>query len=201
LEPNKDGTEWTIRVHSGVTFHDGRPLTSADLITTLHRWATAPNTSSAVAAIDAAGAKALDKVTVRVPMHLRFFNLPDVLALYACLVTPEDWNPTRPIGTGPFRYVSFSPGRQISLARYSDYWQSGKPYLDAVVINNFADETAQVSALQSGQANAANDFSTASARVLQTSSVKLVTRVTRGGADLAMNRAVAPLNMCGRAKR
>jgi peptide/nickel transport system substrate-binding protein len=192
LEPNKAGTEWTIRVHSGVTFHDGQPFTSADVIATLHQWAKGSNTSSAVAGFDVGGAKALDTHTVRVSMHSPLFIVPDILAWFACLVTPAHWNPGRPNGTGPFKLVSFSPGRQTSLTRNPNYWQSEKPYLDAVVINDFADETAQVNALQSGEANAASNFSVASAKVLETSGVKLLSRITRGGADLAMNRSAAP---------
>ena len=39
LEPNKTGTQWTMRLRSGVRFHDGRPLTSADLIASMQQWA------------------------------------------------------------------------------------------------------------------------------------------------------------------
>jgi peptide/nickel transport system substrate-binding protein len=194
LEPNKDGRQWTIRVHSGVTFHDGRPLTSADVIASLQRMAKGANTASSVAVFDVAGAKALDALTVRLPMHSPLFILPDILALYACLVTPAHWNQAHPVGTGPFKYVSFSPGRQMTFARNPNYWMSGKPYLDMVVINDFADEAAQVTALQSGAANAANNFSVASARVLQAGGVKLLTRLTREANDLAMDCAVAPFS-------
>jgi peptide/nickel transport system substrate-binding protein len=193
MEPNKDGTAWTIRVHSGVTFHDGQPLTSADVIASLRRISKS-SASAAVAVMDAAGAKALDAHTVRVPMHSPFFVLTEPLALWCCMVTPEHWNPAHPNGTGPFKYRSFSPGRQMTFARNPNYWQSGKPYLDEVVINDIADETAQVSALQSGAANAATNFSVASATVLQTSGIKLLTRPTRGGVDLAMNCGVAPFS-------
>jgi peptide/nickel transport system substrate-binding protein len=177
-----------------VEFHDGRPLTSADVIATMHRWVNGSATASASAAINAAQAKALDTYTVRVPMHLPFFVLPDILTSYALLVTPADWHPARPVGTGPFKYVAFTPGRQMSFARNPNYWQSGKPYVDAVVINNFTDETAQVSALQSGAANVANDFSNASAKVLQAAGLKLLTSVTRGANLVGMNLDTAPFS-------
>jgi peptide/nickel transport system substrate-binding protein len=194
LEPNKDGTEWTIHLRSGVEWHDGRPFTSADVIATLRRWVKGAATASASASINAAGAKALDTHTVRVPMHLPFFVLPDILTSYALLVTPADWNPARPVGTGPFKYVAFSPGRQMSFARNPNYWMSGKPYVDTVLINSFSDETAQVSALQSGAANVANSFSHASAQVLQTSGVKLLTSITRGANLVGMNLSTAPFS-------
>jgi peptide/nickel transport system substrate-binding protein len=193
LVPNKDGTEWTIRLRKGVEFHDGRPLTSADVVASLRRMVKGVETASVFAAVDAAGAKALDPHTVRVPMHTPFFTLPEFLTYNSC-VTPADWNPNHPVGTGPFKYVSFTPGRQMSFARNPNYWESGKPYLDAIVINNFNDETAQVNALQSGAANAANNFSLASARVLQTSGLKMLIGNTGQVNNFSMNCNVAPFS-------
>ena len=123
-----------------------RPMTSADVVASLRRVVKGSSTASAVAAVDAAGAKALDALTVRVPMQTPLFTFPDGLTYSQCLVTPVDWNPNRPVGTGPFRFVSFTPGREMSFARNANYWQPGKPYLDAIVINNYSDETAQVRA-------------------------------------------------------
>jgi peptide/nickel transport system substrate-binding protein len=193
LEPNQDGTLWTIRVRQGVEFHDGRPLTSADVIASLRRMVKGVETASVYAAVDAAGAKALDAYTVRVPMHTPSFTLPAVFA-YNSAVTPADWNPNHPVGTGPFTFVSFTPGRQMSFTRNPHYWQTGKPYVDAVMINNFADETAQVSALQSGAANVANNFSLASARVLQAGGVEMLVGNTGQLNVFSMNCNVAPFS-------
>jgi peptide/nickel transport system substrate-binding protein len=194
LEPNKNGTQWTVRLRSGVRFHDGRPLTSADLIASMHLWAKSPVAGSEVAPVDVAKATALDSLTVRVPTHYPLFGLPDILANSEFLVLPADFNPkSPPVGTGPFKYVSFTPGRQMSFARNPDYWQSGFPYLDAIVINDFATETAQVSALLSGQANAANSFSLASVKALQASGVKILSGNHTGEANVfVMNCADAP---------
>ncbi len=195
LQSNKEGTQWTLHLRSGVSFHDGRPLTSADLIASMHQWAKSPIAASVVTPIDVAGAKALDAHTVRVSTHYPLFALPEILADSELLVVPADFNPGRPVGTGPFKYVSFSPGRQISLARNPDYWQSGKPYLDAVVINDFADETSQVSALLSGQANAANSFSLASAEALKAGGVKILSGNHTGEANVfVMNCGDGPFS-------
>jgi peptide/nickel transport system substrate-binding protein len=197
LSPNKDGTQWTIRVRSGITFHDGRPLTSADVIASLRVFAKASISAANFTFMDAAGLKALDTHTVLVPLHKPVFIFPAFLATSpSAFVVPADFNPAhpgRPIGTGPFEYVSFTPGQQMKFARNPNYWQSGKPYLDTIVVNYFGDETAQVNALLSGQANAANSFSLASARSLQAAGSQILTGSTGQSVPLAMNTAVTPL--------
>jgi peptide/nickel transport system substrate-binding protein len=193
LEPNKTGTEWTMRLREGVRFHDGRQLTSADLIASMHQWAKAYTTASEVAPIDVAAVKTMDARTVRFTTHYPLFGLPEILGNGEFFVVPADFNPSRPIGTGPFKYVSFTPGRQMSFTRNPDYWQPGLPYLDAVVVNDVADETAQVNALLSAQANAANSFSLASVEALQAGGVKVLTGNHTGQANVfVMNSADAP---------
>jgi peptide/nickel transport system substrate-binding protein len=196
LEPNKNGTLWTLRLRSGVRFHDGRPLTSADLLESLHQWAKSPIAGSEVAPIDVAKATAVDSLTVRVPTHYPLFGLPDILANSEFLVLPADFDPkSPPVGTGPFKYVSFTPGREMTFARNPDYWQSGLPYLDGIVINDFASESAQVSALLSGQANAANGFSLASVEALKAGGVKVLAGNHTGEANVfVMNCADAPFS-------
>jgi len=59
----------------------------------------------------------------------------------------DGYNPSAPVGTGPFRLKSFSPGTQSTFVRYGEYWQTGLPYLDEIVITDYSDETSQVNAL------------------------------------------------------
>jgi peptide/nickel transport system substrate-binding protein len=194
LESNKDGTQWTIRLRQGVEFHDGRPFTSADVLASFRRMAKGSTTSSTVGAFDTAGAKALDAHTVLLPTHSPLFSMPETLANNLLRITPADWNPAHPVGAGPFRYKSFTPGRQMFFDRNPNYWQTGKPYLDSIVIIDFADESSQVSALQSGAVNAATSFSIASAKVLEAGGVKLCTGPSGQCNDFCMNCKVAPFS-------
>ena len=81
-------------MRSGVRFHDGRPLTSADLIESMHQWAKSPIAGSEVAPIDVAEAKAMDSLTVRVPTHYPLFGLPDILSNSEFLVLPAGFDPS-----------------------------------------------------------------------------------------------------------
>jgi peptide/nickel transport system substrate-binding protein len=85
----------------------------------------------------------LDSVTVdgddRAVFHLKR-RQPSFLALlasgyspvYPCHVPPAKMR-THPIGTGPFKFVSYRPNESITLARNEHYWKPGRPYLDGIV--------------------------------------------------------------------
>ena len=51
--------------------------------------------------------------------------------IYPCHVSARDMR-TKPVGTGPFKFVEFKSNESIRLARNPDYWDKGKPYLDGI---------------------------------------------------------------------
>src|SRR5262249_37916344 len=51
--------------------------------------------------------------------------------IYPCHVAARDMR-TRPIGTGPFKFVEFKPNELIRVTRNPDYWKQGRPYLDGI---------------------------------------------------------------------
>jgi peptide/nickel transport system substrate-binding protein len=67
---------------------------------------------------------------------------------------PVGYDPKSPIGAGPFKFVSFTPGEQSVFTRHPNYWRKDEPYLDEVVIIDFPDDTARVNALISNQVDA-----------------------------------------------
>ena len=50
-------------------------------------------------------------------------------------------------------YSSFTPGQQSVFVRNPNYWKSGRPYVDKVIISDFADDSALINALVSKQIN------------------------------------------------
>ena len=157
VTPNKDATAWTIRLRSGITWHNGKPLTADDIIYTLQVITNPKNPmpgATALTLVDVKGLKKLDSLTVSVPCSRPFSVLPQALAAWYLNVVPVGYDPTHPpqhpVGTGPFKYKSFSPGVQSVFPRNENYWRSGLPYIDSLVITDYSDETAQVNALISG---------------------------------------------------
>ncbi|MGN6172868.1 MAG: ABC transporter substrate-binding protein, partial [Streptosporangiaceae bacterium] len=161
LTPSSDATSWVVRVRPGVTFHNGKPLTADDVIYSLKRIVNpkAPLPGAApLAAVDTAGMKKLDSRTVKIPCHTPYAILDQTLANYYYNIVPAGYDPKAPVGTGPFKFGSFTPGQESVFERYGSYWQHGQPYLDKVVITDFADETSQLNALTSNQADMVNQL-------------------------------------------
>jgi peptide/nickel transport system substrate-binding protein len=159
LTPNKDGTTWTIRLRKGVLFHDGREATADDLIFSIKRCVTpVPGVAaSLLTGLDLAGIQKLDQYTVSVPFshpYSTFFEALDGTSTIYLL--PVGFDPKRPIGTGPFKYVSFTPGERSVFARWENYWDQPLPYVDELVLVDYSDETSQVNALLAGQVACVN---------------------------------------------
>jgi peptide/nickel transport system substrate-binding protein len=160
LTPSAKATEWTLRIRQGITFHNGKDLTADDVIYTFQRILNpkAPAAAGAgLASVDAKGMTKLDDYTVRIPCTTPFATLHQALAIpgYSDII-PVGYNPAAPVGTGPFKLKSFSPGVQSTFVRYDGYWQTGTPYLDEIVISDYSDQTSQVNALMAGQVDVVN---------------------------------------------
>lgn len=197
LTPSADATSWVVRVRPGVTFHNGKTLTADDVIYSLNRIVNpkAPLPGAVpLAAVDVAGMRKLDSRTVKIPCHTPYAILDQTLANYYYNIVPVGYNPKAPVGTGPFKYVSFTPGQQSIFARYANYWRNGQPYVDQVVITEFADETSQLNALSSQQIHMVNQLSSAAGRTLQSSGSKVVISKGGGWVPFTMRVDVAPFN-------
>jgi len=155
MTPNADATLWTIKLRSGITFHDGKPLTVDDVIYTYQLVADpkAPLTGSVLLGpVDVANIKKIDDLTMTVPCTTPYASFFDSQACYQFFIVPKGFAKTdKPNGTGPFKYESFTPGQQSTFVRNENYWQTGMPYVDKVIITNYADETSQINGLVSGQ--------------------------------------------------
>jgi peptide/nickel transport system substrate-binding protein len=161
MTPNKDATVWTIRLRKDATFHDGRGVTADDLIFSIHRILNPKSPGQAASmlrGLDSAGIKKLDRYTISVPFSHRYSTFLESQANNAVTiyVLPTDFDPKHPIGTGPFKFVSFTPGQESVFARNESYWEQPLPYVDQLVMTDFGDEVSQVNALLSGQVDAVN---------------------------------------------
>jgi peptide/nickel transport system substrate-binding protein len=154
VTPSADAKTWTIKLRQGITFHNGKDVTPEDVLFTLQRVAGKKPTSAGAALapiIDFDGTKKVDASTVVIKLKTPYAVLQYLLAEYTFGIVPTDYDPaTNPVGTGPFKNKSFSPGKNSVFTKYAGYW-GDRAHLDAVQIQDFADPSAQVNALQSGQ--------------------------------------------------
>lgn len=198
LTVNKTATQWVIHLKSGVHFHNGAPMTADDVLFTFQRLIKKNDPGGfSLGPIDIGASKVLDANTLVLNYHQPYAQLVDNLALpgqvYA--IVPRGFDPKHPIGTGPFKFQSFSPGVQSTFVRNSDYWQSGHPYLDSVVLSDIADETTQINGLRTGQFNSVTALSATSVASLRgVSGVDVKVNKSGGWQPFVMSVNKAPFN-------
>jgi peptide/nickel transport system substrate-binding protein len=168
FEANSKATEWTIRLRKGVVWHDGKPLTADDLIYTIKR-SGAPGSkylsASSLAPVDLAGITKVDPLTVRVPLKQPIAQFAWVFASTSLSVIPDGFTDfSHPIGTGPFKFVSWVPGENSLFKRNADYWKDPLPYVDQLTFVAIPDGTTRINALTAGQVDAAEVLTATQAR-------------------------------------
>lgn len=157
-ESNADLTQWTFRLRPGVVFHDGSPMTAADVVASFRAMldpATASPARTNIGPIDAVEAQGGDSVVFR--LKSASADLPVMLAYTNARIVPEavlkddiKRLDRTAIGTGPFKLVRFEPERQVIVERNPAYYDAARPYLDRVEVLVYPDPTAEGSALMSG---------------------------------------------------
>jgi peptide/nickel transport system substrate-binding protein len=149
--PNKDSTVWLIKLRPDVTFHNGKSFTADDVVYTFRTMGDAKHVAhSAVAGIRLGDVRKVDPLTVRVPLKSPNARLYDNFNVQNSVVLPvglKDFS--KPVGTGPFSFRSFTPGQRSLCVRNPSYWEEGKPYVDEWEDISIDDTGARMNALLS----------------------------------------------------
>jgi peptide/nickel transport system substrate-binding protein len=154
-----DQRRWTFRLRPGVTFSDGTPVDAAAVVASFDRLLEPANKSAALAAfktvLSPGGVHAVDAGTVAFTLDRPFSDFPYLVSAgnYNAVILKPDHTGDfvhHPIGSGPFTLTSYDAATGASFARNERYWDPGKPYLDGVEIKFYADDQADLLALESG---------------------------------------------------
>jgi peptide/nickel transport system substrate-binding protein len=161
-EPNADATVWTFHLRPDVLWHDGSPFGAADVVYNFKAlWSSETSNYSAsflAGVVDFKKVRARGKLTVEVPLLRPVAQFPTLFAWLNFGIVKEGATAktaaVHPIGTGPFKFESFTPGSQSVFVANKDYWEHGKPYVDKLVVDSsFTDNNTLTSALLGGQVN------------------------------------------------
>lgn len=152
-----DALTYTFRLRDA-NFHDGTPVTSADVKETLEYLIAEDSTATYKAELSVIGdISTPDGETVVITLKQPFVPFPHYLALPESAILPASWlaenagNPDAdPIGAGPFRFVSWERGREIVVEKFDDYYKPGKPLVDDIHYVFYGDENTRVNAIMSG---------------------------------------------------
>ena len=145
---SEDAKVYTFTLRDGITFHDGSAVTAEDVKYSIERYAEIQGESSAFSIMESVDI--VDEKTVEV--HLSEGN-SEFLANLTLAVLPKSNEAnfeTQPIGTGPFKFVSFTPGQSFVVEANEGYWNPELPYLDKVTFKIVADADTALTELQAG---------------------------------------------------
>jgi peptide/nickel transport system substrate-binding protein/oligopeptide transport system substrate-binding protein len=155
---SRDGRTYTIHLRNGVTFHDGSPLTAADVVFSIERLLDPKRERRSIAgsylevvkgadafmkgrARHVAGVVALDPSRIEISLDRPYLSFLEVLAMDDLRIAPKSVVRARgerafrraPIGTGPFKLASWTT-EELHLVANETYF-AGRPHLDEVVIH------------------------------------------------------------------
>lgn len=150
-----DALSYTFRLRKGVKFHNGKTVTPEDVKYSLEKAAglsggeVLVSSLSNVKSVETSGEDEV-RIALKKPDY-------DFLPNLTVAVVPKDYEDqdTRPVGTGPYQFESFTPQQSLVLVKNTDYWQKGVPYLDKVTFKLESDSNALLMDLQGGSVDGA----------------------------------------------
>ena len=156
---NSTGTVYTFTLRSGVTFQNGEPLTSADVVYTFNLLKSngipyAINRFPTLQSVTAVSPSVV-QFNLSAPQPGFLLNMGDPFTV-ACAILSQKAGPTnlssQMVGTGPFQLVSYSPNHQLIYKRYDSYW-GRKAKVANLTIDILPDPAGQLVAISSGKAD------------------------------------------------
>ncbi len=163
-----DGLTYTFKLREGVKWHDGKPFTSADVKFSVEKVVRPYHSRGRAHFGDVESIEAPDAQTVvfklkaPVPYFIKAFQPSETPMLpahkfegidlgQASAVRQSELFTKQPVGTGPFRFKEWQRGSHIILERNPEYWKSGLPHLDQIVLRVLPDGAARAIALEKGE--------------------------------------------------
>src|SRR5215216_4967509 len=154
---SQNGQVYDFKLRKGIKFHNGDPVTAEDVKFSFERY---KGTSQDIMKRQVAEVEIVD------PQHVRFKlkePWPDFMMFYATAtgagwIVPkkyiekvgEDGFKKAPIGAGPYKFVSFSPGNELVLEAFDGYWRK-TPSVKRLVFRVIPDESTRLAALKGGE--------------------------------------------------
>jgi len=199
-QASRDLRVWTFELRQGVTFHNGKKFTAADVVATFARVLDPAKGGQAFTSLspylEPDRVKANGEHSVVFSLKEPLFNLDALLAGDQLVIMPagvsdEEIRATG-IGTGPFMFKEYVPSSHLFVVRNPNYWRTGYPLLDGIELYKVIDATQRASGLLSGQFDLVTELTPLAKRQLGNRPNLQVTSIPSGN--------VYPLFMLGNAK-
>ena len=153
-----DNKALTLKLRSGVTFHDGEKFDAAAVKYNLERHKNMKGSSRRTELAPVTSIDVVDPLTVRLNLSAPFAPLLTVLTDRAgMMMSPKAAQAegekfgAKPVCSGPFRFVERVAQDRIVLERFANYWNKGEIHFDRVIYQPIVDSTVRLANLRSGQ--------------------------------------------------
>jgi peptide/nickel transport system substrate-binding protein len=199
--PNSTADVWTFKIRQGVKFHNGAPLTAADVVYTYKLQTNPTGSSNALSAfagvLKPSGVQQVDDFTVAFHLEAPNGNFPYLTSSdnYNMIIIPNNYDPTQWqssfIGTGPFVKSSYTPKVGASFTRNESYW--GTKALPSQTQFTFYDTpSASVLALTGGTIDVLGQFAVSGGEALLSGGYNVIKLKTSAHRELSMRCDQAP---------
>jgi peptide/nickel transport system substrate-binding protein len=210
MQEAPDGLSYTFKLRQGITFHNGKALTSADVAASFDRYNRIGLQRSTLDNV--AGWETPDPLTFIIRMKqvqptfveaLSSFSVP--IVIIPSEHKDDERQQLRPVGTGPFRLLEFVPGSHARLGRFDGY-KPNTAYeqrmgfggyrvacLDTVTFRIVTEASARVAGLETGALHVVEDVPTRSVEALRRNSAITILPLQNWWIQIALpNTALAP---------
>jgi peptide/nickel transport system substrate-binding protein len=151
---SSDAQRWVFNLRQGVEFHNGKTMTSEDVIASLAHHMGEDSTSAAKGLLTAVKSVTADgKNRVIFDLESANADFPYIVSDYHISIRPAG-DMASGIGTGGYILQSFEPGVKTVLQRNPNYWKDGRAHFDEVELISIIDPTARQTALMNGDIDA-----------------------------------------------
>jgi peptide/nickel transport system substrate-binding protein len=166
VKPNADFTVWTIKLRPGIKFQNDEPVDATAVKMNLDAFKKSPLTSGAMTFVKAGdeGVTIVDPLTLTVSMTQPWSTYPVVLTgqtgtIAAPAQLADEKGALHPIGSGPFIFEQWTPGKNLTVKKNPSYWRSGFPLLDEIEFQPISDNQARGAAMRAGDIQGMESFS------------------------------------------
>lgn len=184
-EAAEDGLSYTFDLQEGVKFHDGTDFNADAVVKNFERWMNGDaekfpyfksvfggfkdDKSLVIKSVKADGDLKV-VITLKQPQAPFLKNLamsPFAIASPTAFEKFGDKFGENPVGTGPFKFVSWKRNDSITIEKNPEYWQEGLPKLDKVIFRSIPDNSARLYALTTGEIDLADGISPSDAASIE----------------------------------
>jgi peptide/nickel transport system substrate-binding protein len=199
--PNSNATVWTFKIRQGVKFHNGAPLTAADVVYTYKLQTNPSGSSNALSAfkgvLTPSGVEQVDDFTVAFHLAAPNGNFPYLTSSdnYNMIIIPNNYDPAQWqstfVGTGPFNLGSYTPKVGASFTRNESYWGT-KALPSQTQFTFYADPAASILAMTGGSVDVLGQFAVTGGEALLNGSYNVIKLKTSAHRELSMRCDQAP---------